>query len=358
MANRNIYLELLNILQQNTPCVMATVVAARGSTPQKPGSSAIIGTAGLLAGTVGGGLVEHQVLQQSRTAIDNKESILFSFDLGGELSRMDDVICGGNMSLLLDASPEDHLPMLLRLKASLSHHVPGILLTLAESPDDELLIRRYWFTKEDYPELPESVKNIAELNVREMLGNVVPGEFRNIPVSSERPLVQDYAFLETIAPLPSLVIAGAGHIGKALAHLGQLIGFEVTVWDDRSEFANKVQIPDAHFILTGALEESLAKQEVNEDTYVVIVTRGHKNDAEVLRNFIGSGAAYIGMIGSKAKISQMHERFVAEGWATPEQWERIYAPIGLKIGALTVEEIAVSIAAQLIQVRNQKGKKA
>jgi xanthine dehydrogenase accessory factor len=161
------------------------------------------------------------------------------------------------------------------------------------------------------------------------------------------------AFLESVVPLPQLIIAGAGHVGKAVSHLAKLLDFEVTVWDDRPEYANKTNLPDADKILSGKLDESIAKLKVAKDTYIVIVTRGHKNDAEVLRKFIGSDACYIGMIGSRRKIAQVCDTFLNNGWATIEQWEKIHTPIGLEIGSKTVQEIAVSIAAQLIQVRNE-----
>jgi len=153
--------------------------------------------------------------------------------------------------------------------------------------------------------------------------------------------------------LPRLIIAGAGHVGTALSHLGKLLDFEVTVWDDRVEFANKKHLPDAHRILSGSLDESLGKLKVDHDTFIVIVTHGHKNDADALRKFIASEAGYIGMIGSRRKVEFVRESFMKNGWATKEQWEKIYSPVGFKIQSKTVQEIAMSIAAQLIQVRNQ-----
>jgi xanthine dehydrogenase accessory factor len=101
------------------------------------------------------------------------------------------------------------------------------------------------------------------------------------------------------------------------------------------------------------LDETLGNLLIDRDSFIVIVTRGHKNDADVLRKFIGSGAGYIGMIGSGRKIAQVRESFLGNAWATPEQWNKIYTPIGLEIGSKTVQEIALSIAAQLVNVRNQ-----
>ena len=92
----------------------------------------------------------------------------------------------------------------------------------------------------------------------------------------------------------------------------------------------------------------------DKDTFIVIVTRGHRHDAEALRPCIGSAAAYVGLMGSRVKVAKMHEEFISNGWASEEQWQRICTPIGIEIGSVTVEEIAVSIAAQLISYRGNR----
>jgi CTP:molybdopterin cytidylyltransferase MocA len=161
-------------------------------------------------------------------------------------------------------------------------------------------------------------------------------------------------FFEPIFPLPGLIIAGAGHIGRALAHMANLLDFEVTVIDDRSEYANSHNIPDADHLVVGNIGKSLRGIVMTPDTYLVIVTRGHKDDGEALRACLDADVAYIGMIGSKRKTSLMRDEFISQGWATPQQFDNVHAPIGLEIGSKTVQEIAVSICAQLVQVRHQR----
>jgi xanthine dehydrogenase accessory factor len=151
--------------------------------------------------------------------------------------------------------------------------------------------------------------------------------------------------------LPRLVIAGAGHVGKALAHLGNLLDFEVMVIDDRPEFASQENVPDADGIVVGDIASAVKEIPDSPENYFVIVTRGHRNDAEALRAALGRGAAYVGMIGSRTKVDLMRREFLDKGWATEEEWGRVRAPIGLEIGSKTVEEIAVSIAAELVRVR-------
>lgn len=160
--------------------------------------------------------------------------------------------------------------------------------------------------------------------------------------------------LEPISPPAHLIIAGAGHIGKALSHIGKLLDFEVTVIDERAEYANPVNLPDTDHIIVKDVGEAIDELQIGPDTYVVIVTRGHKDDAKALRACIGSDAAYIGMIGSKNKVSLMRTEFIQNGWAEPGKWKDIHAPIGLEIQSISVEEIAISIAAQLILVKNTK----
>jgi CTP:molybdopterin cytidylyltransferase MocA len=161
-------------------------------------------------------------------------------------------------------------------------------------------------------------------------------------------------FFEPIFPLPGLIIAGAGHIGRALAHMANLLDFEVTVIDDRSEYANPHNIPDADHLVVDNIGEALHSIDKSPDTYIVIVTRGHKDDGEALRACLDADVAYIGMIGSRRKITLMRDEFISRGWATESQWDNVHAPIGLEIGSKTVQEIAISISAQLVQVRYQR----
>jgi xanthine dehydrogenase accessory factor len=319
-----------------------------------PGSSAIIGHAGLLAGTVGGGPAEYQVVLKSQQALESKIPEVLFFDLTGILVENSDSVCGGQMVVLLDSSPEKHQPVWITMNDSLTRNIPGVLLTIVEEMNNKSLdISRLWLTS-DNPALIETIPALTGNTIQQMLEILTPGDFRLIPFHHDHPELNNFACAETIVPPPSLVIAGAGHVGKALAHLGKFLGFEVTVWDDRSEYASKINIPDADILLNGSVNEGPGILEVKKDSYLVIVTRGHKNDAEVLRKWIRTDAAYIGMMGSRTKVAQMQQQFLEQGWATQEEWDRVFTPIGLKIGAKTVEEIAVCIAAQLIQVQNIK----
>lgn len=147
-----------------------------------------------------------------------------------------------------------------------------------------------------------------------------------------------------------LLIVGGGHIGKALAEIGAMCGFHITVIDDRPEYANEERFPGAESVIRGRFDEVLAEYPVDESTYAVCVTRGHRHDEVGLRRLAGRGAAYVGMIGSKRRVSAVLQHLIDEGMDRAAV-EAVHTPIGLDIGAETPEEIAVSIMAEIIGVR-------
>lgn len=157
-------------------------------------------------------------------------------------------------------------------------------------------------------------------------------------------------FIEAVIPEPAAIIFGAGHISKSLAQVSKMAGFAVTVVDNREAFANRERFPDVEEVIAAEYEDAFEKLNVNTSSYLIIVTRGHRDDMRVLRWAITTEARYISMIGSKRKVIGVLREFEKEGLPR-EQFERIYAPMGLEIGAITPEEIAVSVAAEMIAVR-------
>ncbi len=156
-------------------------------------------------------------------------------------------------------------------------------------------------------------------------------------------------YVEPILPQPMLYLFGGGHVSTALARAAQLAGFGIGVVDDRETFANAERFPMAQEIYT-SYETAFEKVHPHAATFLVIVTRGHKDDMDVLRWAVNTEARYIGMIGSRRKVISVYRALEKEG-VPPDKFSRVYAPIGLEIGALTPEEIAVSIAAELVAVR-------
>jgi xanthine dehydrogenase accessory factor len=157
-------------------------------------------------------------------------------------------------------------------------------------------------------------------------------------------------FVEPVLPPALLYIFGAGHVAFNLCRTAADAGFEVTVTDDRSSYATKERFPAAHEVHALDFDEAMKKLDPNESSYIVIVTRGHRDDMHILRWAVQTRARYIGMIGSKRKVIEIFKNLQKEGLPA-HLFDRVHAPIGLDIGAVTPEEIAVAITAELIAIR-------
>jgi xanthine dehydrogenase accessory factor len=157
-------------------------------------------------------------------------------------------------------------------------------------------------------------------------------------------------FVEVVVPQPQAFIFGGGHISKSLSKVLTLAGFGTTIVDDREAFANRERFPEAVEVFAGEYEEVFPQLPVHEGSYLVIVTRGHRDDMRVLKWAVGTNARYIAMIGSKRKVINVVRELEKEG-IPAAQFERIFAPMGLEIGAISPEEIAISVAAEMIAVR-------
>jgi xanthine dehydrogenase accessory factor len=160
-------------------------------------------------------------------------------------------------------------------------------------------------------------------------------------------------FIEPLEPPPHLYIVGAGHVGHHLGRLAPIVGFRVHVLDDREKFANVERFPDAAEIVVDSIPEWLAQAPLPESAYVVVLTRGHRQDYDALQSLAGRPFRYVGLIGSRAKVARLVERLLEEG-VEPSWLRAVHAPIGLDIGAVTPEEIAVSIVAELVAARRGK----
>ena len=334
---------------------LVTLIETHGSAPQITGASALFSKRGLVIGTLGGGVLEREAQEKAQDCLKSGFSRVYESRLRGEVYS-EEALCGGRIRVLIDATPVMSIGAFKQLSKSLSSRQPGVLVAriLLGSTGRALIERDWWEhgTRREglsgggqWPRLEEVKQTLKKgkpklINLKKAEG----GE-------KERRLF----FVEPLFPLPRLVIVGAGHVGQALARIGKLLDFEVTVIDDRNEFANPDRFPEADSLIVGEIGRAVRNFPISSDTYIVIVTRGHRYDAEALRGCIGSKASYIGMIGSARKVALMREEFLARGWATASQFDRVHAPIGLKIGSKTVEEIAVSIAAELVLVRSSFG---
>jgi len=323
---------------------LATIVEAEGSTPQGVGAAAVFGAAGLVAGTVGGGLLEARVAAAADQALEDGEPRLISIRLDADPSDVEGAVCGGAALVLVDPGVGAARGVFAGAIEGLKKRRAGVLAYRIRAGHDDTAAVERGFLPLGAPVLPDDP----------VFGDIAPGLLEDVVAGGRARLLREgkrLTFVQPVLPLARLIIAGAGHIGKAVAHLGSLLDFRVTVIDDRAEFANIVNVPEAEEMVFSDIGEAVRAVEDAPDNYFVIVTRGHQKDAEALRAAIGRGAAYVGMIGSRAKVELMKCEFLESGWATAEEWEKVHAPIGFDIGSKTVEEIAVSIAAELVRVR-------
>lgn len=341
--------DFLSVLEKRTPISLATILDTKGSAPQVTGASAVFGREGLISGTLGGGVMEGDIQEKAMRSLDHQMNSIVDFNLDSTIEDNAGPICGGYATILIDSNPISHIETFRNLTQTLDANEPGVLVTIVDRQDQpKTEIARWWIPsgKISGPQLPDILQT-ADIDLKSTL------DFKK-PVLSEINDRKKLLFCQPVYPVAQLVIIGAGHIGKALSHIGKLLDFHVTVIDDRPEHANSRNIPDADVILAHDVEKDIQQLNITDNTYIVIVTQGHEKDAIALRYCIHSGAAYIGMIGSKRKTRLMKEDFIKRGLATKEELDRVFAPIGMEIHAKTVQEITVSIAAQLVKMRHEQ----
>lgn len=325
---------------------VALILKADGSTPRKAGVKAVIDENGRVWGTVGGGQVEAESQRRAVEACKSKRPVVFDIHLEGAGAADDAPICGGTMRILIDPTAAEDRAAYARAAEALQRRERGVLVTAIRTAA-ETEVTAQWFPENA---IPSDAAFPGTDAIRSCLARETPGLFVE---DTENPAASLEVFVEPVIPKPLLLIVGAGHVGQALALQAMLIGFDVAVIDDRPEFANPDLFPDGVTTRCGDIAREVADFPIAEDTYIVVVTRGHKHDAEALKACIHAPAAYIGMIGSRRKVALVRESFIKTGLATEEEFNRVFAPIGLDIGAVTVPEIATSIAAQLIAVRRK-----
>ncbi len=342
--------DIVQLLEAGAPFALGTVVHTAGSTPQRAGARAVFLPGGELLGTLGGGCMEAEARRRGLQLTGGGSPELMELELDDDFGWDDGLICGGTAHIFLQPCPRDQVEV---FRAALQLHERrghGVFALVATGDPDcvgrACLICPGGETVGDpgSPALQSAIEETAAALLLE--GKEDP---RRVVLREPAATV----YFEPLLPKPVCLIAGAGHIGGALTHYAARAGFEVAIVDDRPSLCSATRLPDAHHHLVGDVVQIVRDWPKTPDTYVIIVTRGHRHDAVVLREVIHAPVAYLGMIGSKRKILTIYEEFVAEGLATPEQLSRVHAPIGLDIGAITVDEIAQCIAAELILVRRK-----
>ena len=345
---REIYQKIPELIESDQVGAYCTVVETKGSTPQKPGSKLLILPDLRNIGTLGGGCVEAEARRQAIGLMQGGVPRLLEFQLDSDYGWDDGLICGGNMKIFIDL-PNTHAEaeMFIRIQELNKEKVPLMSATVVESKQPDIRVGMKMVFANNGQRIgtlgDPKLETEIETEISDILEQNRSGLYNKDKTVS--------IFLEPIQPRPTLLIAGAGHVGQALCHIGSWLDFDIAIVDDRADFASRSRLPEADEIIIGDIAEELRHYPINHLTYVVIVTRGHQHDESALHSVVESDARYIGLIGSRRKIKLIFDDLLDEG-VPIEKLQRVYAPIGLDINSKTVPEIAVSIASQLIQVRN------
>ena len=283
--------------------VLVTIIDTKGSAPRHTGSKMLVSRYGIVEGTVGGGRGEYNSLLEAANVLANQSFTIMDVARLGDDPKESLMICGGVNKLMLQYLDEK--------------------------------------TKAVYLQALETNKMGHGIKVRTNLND---GQSYIVPIDT--PAEADH-FDDIIAPVENLLILGGGYVGYAIYEVAIKLGFEVTIFDDRAEFVEKERFPNAERLESGEFNKLIDSYDFNDYTYVTIVTRGHLQDAECVKSIIRKNKKYLGLIGSRRKISLILEDLHESGY-TKEEIDKIHAPIGLDIGAETPEEIAISIMAEII----------
>lgn len=326
--------KLINTLNLGRSAILCGIVRNSGSAPRTSGARMVVQSDGSIVGSVGGGALEGACCTKARELLaDAVTFALLDFQLTAASAAEEGMACGGSASVLLQRIDPVMLPFFQRLLSEYHGGRRPMLLTIL--PKDREEPRLLLLDSQKSPDLPSDLRlEISRKGRRAPF--LLESQGREI-------------FVEPLVHPGTVHLAGAGHVALAVAELASFVGFQAVVMDDRGEFANPVRYPKAREV---RVLDSFAAclQDLGADDYVVIVTRGHLHDREVLAQALRTKAGYIGMIGSRRKRAAVYESLRGDGW-TDTDLARVHCPIGLAIDADTPEEIALSIVAEMVQVR-------
>jgi len=358
-----IWAEAVRTLEREKPFALATVVNVRGSTPREIGAKMIVRADGQF-GTIGGGCGEAEVFRKARVLLeDGGEARLAEVDLTGDFDQQQIGTCGGIMDVFIDLwRPASDLETARKLAEAADHNRPAALLTIVDPGRASAVkvgertvieVSRRAAAPNGFAALTAAAG--AELNERTADAKPalleVGSDGMLYPATRVEPSGAPRMFLDPISGAQRLIIAGAGHIAQPLAQLGSMLGFHVTVIDDRAAFANRERFPGADQLIVRPFSAAIESLELDRHCYLISVTRGHAFDEEVVRTALRRrNGAFIGMIGSRRRVRATLERLAEEGIPASEL-DEMHAPLGMDLGAETPAEIAVSIIAEIIRER-------
>ncbi len=344
----NPFKDISQLLDEGQKVVLARIIKQVGSSPRSIGTKFIVLEDGFVKGTIGGGLFEHRTIERAKESLKENKSGIMHFQMTGDEVSKTDMLCGGVVDVYLEPvfpGKTTARDIFTRISNLIDEDRKGVLVTLISDgirPEDEkcrLLI------EEDGSTMGE-IRAISTEDKR---------QFEKILEIKTPKLIEiekgkESVFVEPVRPYDVLYLFGAGHVSTFVASLASMVGFRVVVIDDRKEFANKERFNTADELIVLPFPDVFEKLNITSSSYIAIITRGHIQDLNVLRETLKRSDGYIGMIGSRRKREKIYQALMKEG-VSEERLKKVHSPIGLDIGAETPEEIAVSIVAELIRVR-------
>lgn len=351
------YPQVSRLMEEGETIAVATIVSTLGSTPREVGAKMVVTASGEIIGTVGGGCGEAEVVRSAVQAIRERKPALVRVELMDDIESDSPAVCGGILNVFVDpwwkddsvSIPAKIADELARVSETGKSAVVATVLGSAGgggAPGQKCVIR-------DGTVLISSIGSEALLQaiIKESHERMVNEQSRQVALALPDTGDKIEVFFDVITAVRKVIIVGAGHLAVPLAQFAKILGFHITVLDDRVIYANRERFPDVDEVIVGDMAETLGNLEITPQTYIVLITRGHQFDEPCLRQVINSPAKYIGMIGSRRRIKACFIRFRDEDGIPEELLKRVYAPIGLDIKAESPEEIALSIVAEMVKVR-------
>ena len=346
----DVFQAAIDILSEGGSAAMSTIISSKGSLPMSEKSKMLVTPEGKIIGTVGGGCLEADVWTEARQVMENGKSNIQQFVLTEKYAGESGLNCGGVVEILTEPLPEaggEIFRTVLELKDNGRRGTMTTILT-------------------DHPRYPDGQRKLLLCDDGEIVGSLGDAALEAFVaergwdvLQGENFAVVDYEtedgdaiqlFMEPVLPTPTVYVFGGGHVSFFVVRAAKLAGFKVKVIDDRPAFANKERFPQADDTIVMEFDDTREAFDFGQDDYVILVTRGHQHDQQILEQIYDCDARYLGMIGSKSKISKMWKRLQGKG-IDAKYLDRIHAPIGLNIGADSPEEISISIVAELISER-------
>jgi xanthine dehydrogenase accessory factor len=328
---------------------LATVVRTFRSAPRDPGAALAVSAAGDVVGSVSGGCVEGAVYEVARAVCETGTPVLETYGVSDDDAFAVGLTCGGILDVFVEPVSRSSFPELGDIAAAVRSGEPVAVATVVAGPGSVGARRLIWAGDASGSLGLARLDDAVDDDTRGMLAQGLTG-VRHYGAQGERRADELSVFVNSFAPPPRLVVFGAIDFAAAVASIGKYLGYHVTVCDARPVFATRARFPDADEVVVEWPHRFLERTAVDERTVICVLTHDPKFDVPVLEVALRTPAAYVGAMGSRRTHIDRLERLRAAG-LTDAELARLRSPIGLDLGARTPEETAVSVAAELIQLR-------